>query len=329
MLSVVVPVYNELDGVAELVRATRRRASRRRARTRSSSSTTARPTRPGTRLAVLAAGDPHVRLIRLSRNFGHQAALSAGLHAAHGEAVVLIDGDLQDPPEVIPAARREVARGLRRRLRGSRLARGRDPSGARRDLAFYRLLRRITTTAIPPNAGDFRLLSRRAARRARAMPERSTVPARDDELGRLPAGRRRRTAREARHAGETKYSLGKMVRLRRRRRSRRSRRRRSRSSPARLLARRVLHRRARWSLVPALHGRRRRRLDVGDRRRAAARRGSALALGIIGQYVARIFEETKQRPLYFVDEIGRARNCCGRTRPPTDAARDGCGLLRR
>src|SRR3954452_20925844 len=102
MLSVVAPVFNEAATVAELV----------------GRLTTALPplgayeivivddgSTDGTweELTTIAAGHPHVRAYRLSRNFGHQAALSAGIDHARGDAVVLMDGDLQDPPEVIPA----------------------------------------------------------------------------------------------------------------------------------------------------------------------------------------------------------------------------------
>ena len=107
------------------------------------------------RMLAVAAKDPAVRLVRLSRNFGHQSALTAGLDAARGDAVVTIDSDLQDPPELIPElvlrwrdgydvvyAVRSGRDGERRwRLAGIGL--------------YYRLLRRIAGTEIPEQVGDF------------------------------------------------------------------------------------------------------------------------------------------------------------------------------
>ena len=80
----------------------------------------------GERLRALAAADERIKLITLSRNFGHQAALSAGLEHARGDVVVMIDGDLQDPPELIPEMLDAWRARRRRRLRGARVARGRD-----------------------------------------------------------------------------------------------------------------------------------------------------------------------------------------------------------
>jgi glycosyltransferase involved in cell wall biosynthesis len=112
-------------------------------------------------LRVLAERDPRVRAIRLSRNFGHQMAISAGLDYARGRAVIIMDADLQDPPEVIPAlvaqwrAGGEVVYAQRTQRRGEtafkRLAAA----------AFYRLIAHITAIPIPRDTGDFRLLDRR------------------------------------------------------------------------------------------------------------------------------------------------------------------------
>src|SRR4051812_42974707 len=101
MLSVVAPVYNEQDTLPEFVRrvvaAVAPLGRYELVLVDDGSTDLSWP-----ELVRLADGDPHIRLVRLSRNFGHQAALSAGLDAARGDAVVLIDSDLQDPPEVIP-----------------------------------------------------------------------------------------------------------------------------------------------------------------------------------------------------------------------------------
>ncbi|MFM8509532.1 MAG: glycosyltransferase family 2 protein, partial [Betaproteobacteria bacterium] len=124
-------------------------------------------------LQGLAAQDPQVGVIRFSRNFGKEQAMSAGLQAARGEAVVILDADLQHPPEHIPemvAAWRAGADivNMKRRSR-------RDESWAKRRAAgsFYRLINRLSDTPIPADIGDFRLLSRRAVQALNRMPERN------------------------------------------------------------------------------------------------------------------------------------------------------------
>jgi dolichol-phosphate mannosyltransferase len=125
------------------------------------------------RVSELAARDPRVRGIRFARNFGHQAALTAGVDAASGRAVVIIDADLQDPPEVIPEmiARwregYEVVYGQREQREGETAFKKATAS------AFYRLLRRITNVEIPVDTGDFRLMGPRAVAAFRSLPERN------------------------------------------------------------------------------------------------------------------------------------------------------------
>lgn len=130
--------------------------------------------RDGTLRALrgIADGDPQVRVVALSRNFGHQYALTAGLDASTGDAVVVIDADLQDPPEVIAQmlARwrdgADVVYGLRSTRSGE--------SAFKRGTAhlFYRLLQRLGNADIPADVGDFRLLDRRVVEALRALPER-------------------------------------------------------------------------------------------------------------------------------------------------------------
>jgi glycosyltransferase involved in cell wall biosynthesis len=120
----------------------------------------------------IAATRPDVRLVNLSRNFGKEAAMSAGLDHAEGDAVVLIDVDLQDPPELIATFLEhwrqgyDIAYGLRTSRAGdSRLK-------AVTAGAFYSWFNRISDTPIPPNVGDFRLLDRRVVHALRQLPER-------------------------------------------------------------------------------------------------------------------------------------------------------------
>ena len=187
------------------------RVARRAGRARRgswSSSTTARATPRRALLAELAAADERVKVVTLSRNFGHQAALTAGLDHARGDAVVMLDGDLQDPPEVIPEMLARWRAGRRRGLRGARVrARARRAFKLLTARWFYRLFapagatieltarRRRLPADGPPRA-------RRAARHARAQP----LPARHDRLGRLHADRGASGARRA-APGETKYTL--------------------------------------------------------------------------------------------------------------------------
>jgi dolichol-phosphate mannosyltransferase len=122
-------------------------------------------------LAELAAQDARVTVISHSRNFGSQMAFTSGMRQSVGDAVILMDGDLQDPPEVIPALVREwltgydVVYGVRERRREGRLM-----EAARK--AFYRIYRRLSYLEIPLDAGDFSILSRRVVEALLSMPER-------------------------------------------------------------------------------------------------------------------------------------------------------------
>jgi len=164
------------------------------------------------RVAELAAADPRVRGLRFARNFGHQAALTAGVDAARGKAVVIIDGDLQDPPEVIPkmVARWregfEVVYGQREEREGEtwfKLATAK---------LFYRILRGITNVEIPVDTGDFRLMGPRAVEAFRALPERNRfIRGLVSWIG-FPQVAVRYT-RRARQAGETKFPVRRMLRF--------------------------------------------------------------------------------------------------------------------
>lgn len=156
-------------------------------------------------LGEVAAQDSHVAVLALSRNFGSQAAYSSGIEYAHGEAVVCMDGDLQDPPEVIPEL---VARWLEgyEVVYGDRVRRDAGLGMRIANKAFYRLLRRFSYIDIPLDAGDFGLLDRRVVDIMNAMPERN----------RLIRGLRAWVGfrqigvpytRDARHAGRSSNSL--------------------------------------------------------------------------------------------------------------------------
>ncbi|WP_267347706.1 glycosyltransferase family 2 protein [Sphingomonas sp. GM_Shp_2] len=161
----------------------------------------------------LSAADPRLVAINLSRNHGHQLALTAGLDLCSGAQILIIDADLQDPPELLADMRRtmveqdaDVVYAVRRKRAGETLFKKATAA------IFYRMLDRMTDTAIPLDTGDFRLMSRRALDALMSLPEQARfirgmvawvgfrqVPFAYD--------------RAERHAGETNYPLGKMMRL--------------------------------------------------------------------------------------------------------------------
>ena len=163
-------------------------------------------------LRDLHAGDPAVRVVRLSRNFGHQFAVTAGLANACGDAVVVMDADLQDPPEVVPPMLARWREGVEvvYGVRTDRLGETRFKLWTAR--LFYRLIRRVSETDIPLDSGDFRLLDRRVVDAIVAMPERDRfIRGMVSWAGFRQAGVPYRRA--PRFAGTTKYPLGKMVRF--------------------------------------------------------------------------------------------------------------------
>ncbi len=153
-----------------------------------------------------------VRYLGLSRNFGHQVAVTAGLQFADGDAVVIIDADLQDPPEVIGAFLQKWREGFDV-VYGQRLDRdGETPFKRWTAFGFYRLLNRLSDTPIPLDTGDFRLLDRRLVDILKQMPERHRLlRALVSWLGfrQIAVGYHR----APRAAGTTKYTLQKMCAL--------------------------------------------------------------------------------------------------------------------
>jgi polyisoprenyl-phosphate glycosyltransferase len=163
-------------------------------------------------LAALAAADERVKVVTLSRNFGHQAALTAALEHSSGDVVVMLDGDLQDPPELIPEMLdrwregADVVYAVRTRRQGE--------TAFKRTTAnwFYRLFRRMADIDLTPESGDFRLMDRRPLDALLAMPERNRFL-----RGMSVWVGFTQTAvtfeREPRSSGRTKYTLGRMLRF--------------------------------------------------------------------------------------------------------------------
>lgn len=161
----------------------------------------------------LAAADPHLVAINLSRNHGHQLALTAGLDLCSGDQILILDADLQDPPELLNDMRAtmaaedaDVVYAVRRRRDGETLFKKATAA------LFYRMLSRVTDTPIPLDAGDFRLMSRRALDALLSLPEQARF------IRGMVAWIGFRQVpfvydRAERHAGETKYPLAKMIRF--------------------------------------------------------------------------------------------------------------------
>ncbi len=256
-------------------------------------------------IADLARTDRHIRMIDFSRNFGHQIAVSAGLDYARGQSVVIIDADLQDPPEVIPRMLEkwregyDVVYGRRRKREGETLFKRFTA------FAFYRVLSVLTGGTIPKDTGDFRLIDRKVCDAMKRLNERNRFL-----RGMINWVGFKQTAveydREERWAGKTKYPLKKMLKfaadgifsftykplklatyigfiL-------------SISGFVYLLY--VLYQRlftdntlTGWASIIAVN--------------LVFNGITLLILGIIGEYVGRIYEEVKGRPLYIIqDKIG-------------------------
>ncbi|MFC3127051.1 glycosyltransferase family 2 protein [Pseudoroseomonas globiformis] len=163
-------------------------------------------------IETLAESDPHVVGVQLLRNHGHQLAATAGLHIASGQRVMLIDADLQDPPELLGDMMRLMDEGADV-VYGQRAARAGETWFKRATAAgFYRLLTRLTDVSIPRDTGDFRLMSRRVVDTFLLMPERQRFI-----RGMVSWIGGRQVAlpyeRHARYAGTSKYPLSKMIRF--------------------------------------------------------------------------------------------------------------------
>jgi polyisoprenyl-phosphate glycosyltransferase len=249
----------------------------------------------------IAEADPRVRVVHLSRNFGHQAALTAGLEHAIGDVVVMIDADLQDPPELIETMLAEW-RGGSDVVYAVRAAREGETAFKLATASwFYRLFDKLTQVDLEPNSGDFRLLDRRALDALLSMTERSRfLRGMTVWVGFTQSAVQ--YEREARHAGETKYTLRKMLRF-------------SLDAiasfshlPLQLATYLgMLSAGVAFIAIPVV---------IGLRIAGSYLPGFSsitiailllggtqlIALGVIGEYVGRVYDEVKHRPLYIVSE---------------------------
>jgi glycosyltransferase involved in cell wall biosynthesis len=253
------------------------------------------------KLGTIAAADPRATALRLSRNFGKEAAMTAGLDAADADAVVVIDADLQDPPELIPelVARWRDGFDVVYATRAERDGETRFKKFT--SAAFYRVMERLSDTPLPRDTGDFRLLSRRAVAALGGLRERQRFM-----KGLFAWIGYRQTAviyhRDARYAGATKWNYWRLGNLAIEGITSFS------AAPLRvatwvgLSAAVLAFVYGIWVLLKVLL--------FGDPVRGYPTLMvvilflggiQLLALGVIGEYVGRTYNESKRRPLYYVE----------------------------
>lgn len=304
-ISLVIPVFNEEASLAELYRRVTAVMNQRHTPYELIFVNDCSTDQSLTLLREIAMHDEQVKLLTFSRNFGHQMAITAGLDYSQGDAVVVMDADLQDPPEVLPELMAkwqegyDVVYAVRTTREGENVFKRSTAS------VFYRLLKRLSGVEIPVDAGDFRLMSRRAVTALGTLRERHRfVRGLSSWIGFRQASIS--YTRAARYAGETKYPWRKMLTFACDGIASFS------FAPLRIATYLglsasfvsflyILY--ALWikfftdrsvvgwaSLVVAV-------LFIGG--------VQLLTLGIIGEYIGRMYEESKQRPLYIVaDTVG-------------------------
>jgi len=267
------------------------------------------------KLTGLADHDTRVRVVKLSRNFGHQNAVTAGVDTAQGDAVVIIDADLQDPPEVIPSMFRkwregyDVVYGVRENREGEKWMKRYTAA------LFYRLMKRITRIEIPVDVGDFRLMSRRVVDKFKQIRERDRfIRGLVSWVGFRQTGVMYK--REKRYAGETKYPIGKMIKF---------------SLDGITSFSQAPLKIATWigygvSLIALLYT----MIIIVEKFMGMTVPGFAsimagmlflggvqlICLGIMGEYIGRIFNETKARPIYIIEEVYEKTQTTNEPGPP-------------
>ncbi len=254
------------------------------------------------KIKKLSERDSSIKAISFSRNFGHSMAISAGLDNAQGEAVIILDGDLQDPPEILPEFINkwkegyDVVYGIRTRRKewfGKRLT----------YWLFYRILKKLSNLKIPVDAGDFCLMDKAVVESIRSLPERNRfIRGLRSWVGFKQYGLV--YERSSRFAGVTKYPLGKLIKL---------------ATDAIFSFSDIPLKIATWlgfiiaggsfiAILAVLYA----KVFWG----ALPPRGFAstvivilflggvqlISIGVLGEYVARIYEEVKHRPLYIIRE---------------------------
>ena len=302
LLSVVIPVYNEIEALPALL------ATLRNALSAANQAYEVVFVDDGSGdgsvnfLKQAAAEDPRLKVLFFSRNFGHQAAITAGLDFATGDAVAVMDADLQDPPEMLPEMLRLLGHGYDV-VSAQRIARSGESAFKKQSARFfYWVIRKMVDERVPPEVGDFRLFSRRAIAAIRQLREQHRF------MRGMVAWLGLREIiipfqRPPRIAGETKYSTWKMLRFAWTAISSFS------ALPLRLsifggllvtacgIGYGMYSVFAAWVLKMTVPGWT--SLVCLDIMFSGT---TMIAVGLVGEYVARIYEETKGRPLYVVSE---------------------------
>ncbi len=253
-------------------------------------------------LVDLANSDTNVRVVKFSRNFGHQTAITAGIDLSKGDAVVIIDVDLQDPPELIKTfigkweEGYDVVYGVREKREGE----------SRMKLLtatlFYRILKMLVKIDIPLDVGDFKLISRRVVKQLVALRERDRfVRGLISWVGFKQTGVH--YARDKRYTGETKYPYGKMIRFAIDGIT-------SFSSIPLKLSTWLGYLTSLLAFVYMCYVFFQKIFGYTVQGWATIMVGmfflggvQLICLGIIGEYIGRIFNEIKQRPLYVIEEM--------------------------
>lgn len=254
---------------------------------------------------LIGANSPH-RVISFSRNFGHQAAFSAGLNYATGDAVVIIDGDLQDPPQLILEMLAKWREGYHVVYAQRRKRQGESWFKLLTARWFYRILNSLTTIQIPVDTGDFRLMDRAVVDSINRLPERSRFL-----RGLVCWVGFKHTGilydRAKREAGTTKYPLRKMLRLALDGITSFS------TAPLRfslilgMWATVVSLALGVWSFAQKMLNPTTTTPGWASLIIAVVFLGGVqlITIGILGEYIGRIYEEIKQRPLYIINEPSR------------------------
>jgi dolichol-phosphate mannosyltransferase len=306
-LSIVVPCFNEEPGLRELVRRCCESASSAVGNEYELILVDDGST-DGTWKAITSQIDSHPNIvaIKLSRNYGHQVALTAGLSAVRGRTVFVIDADLQDPPELLQAMLQKMAESEADVVYGQRKSRaGETWFKTFAASLFYRILERSTDVLIPVDAGDFRLMSRRVTDIIAQMPERDRFI-----RGMVASVGFKQVAfpydRQQRYAGSTKYPLAKMIRF---------------ATDAFLGYSMILLRFSSiaalglllaligvaayaiyaWAYLEVVPGWTSIMISV-----IVVSFFQLVTLSVIGEYVGRIYLSTKNRPLFIVDTVERS-----------------------
>ncbi len=210
-LSVVVPIFNEADVLPELHRRLIETLSREKIRYEILYIDDGSTDRSLLLLAQFHAQNPCVRVISFSRNFGHQTSISAGLQYAGGDGVVVMDGDLQDPPEIIPHFVEKWREGFQV-VYGVRTRRKENVLKRAAYVVFYRLLHKISYLDIPIDSGDYCIMDRSVVDILKMMPERNRfVRGLRTWVGFRQIGIEYERAR--RYAGTPKYTMAKLFKL--------------------------------------------------------------------------------------------------------------------